>query len=1111
MQGLSSIIFTLLTFFVTSTSTQKIVLQGNVYIEGVFTVYENEAGGCGKTLPFSVQHIEAVTWQLRKLNNRVGLRVWATCGSLTRARQIAYNITQQLDEVAPDTLAVLGPENSEEAEVVSRLLGALPASVRPLHISFSADGDVFTDRVAFNNFFRVIPPETATVESVAKFLSEMFWTYVAVFHDNSTQSLSRLEYLKELVMSNGIITCFPRVFVRNGEALANVEDDLKGIYEADKRINGVLILGDVELWQTVSAAIDSKVASTNSSYERPVVLFITDTYLSLQATEDPSVSEKGLYIASPRTIEVTPFTEGWTELLTNSTNGTSYVHTMMEQHHAAQCKAVVSEVCRAKALKLFPPSVHSPYAILATLLISNVFQTKCPSFERSCLNSTGRHSLVTSMENSFGFEFRDFSSLLRFSFQSDSPEIQISHISDKFYGSVIYNKVRSSNTPPKWQFVEALEYSTQTKEYIFRSGNIRQYTTNGTEHIYPDVLRPECPDGRQCTECPMRESPPIDVTEGDMYIVGIVPVHTTSGNALQCGNVKQGGVDVAESIKATVLEAKNKYSNEIPNANIGVIIIDSCNDPQVVAARLLELLNQGIYENGGFKKVRSNILGYIGGWTSDNSMQVASILTRIKSVQVSYGSTSPALSNRNQFPFFMRMIPNDLYQGQKMIEIVKKLGSNLIQVLYSDTAYGRGGKDAVISQAVAHNICVGQVVMVEQKSDVDLDAIVSELEQENMPKIIMVYLSSFDVVKLIGSLKTMKGFIFIASEGWGNRDIIANADNLEGSITLAHELRIPEYINEHIEEISKAEKKSAWLTEYMEDYFDCYYEWSFDKTKGDAKCSPSQYLEADNCFRVTPDQRCFKVETWSPFAAIGVETLLKGAKLALNELCNGNTSTICEEYLRQPEVLMKHVLKQKFAVSGTSLKQVYNVTSHDGLIDLNTYQIKKDDKGVYYDQLEEGWVYAFRESTCDKIDNPECSICFKDPTTTPSPPPADNSKQSYMTATFVTASFCCMLVMVLIITMCKVVQGRRKRAARRQIYLTPTMGDDGYLSTNDVQRMSSVGDFPGGIFNKDVNISDESNNTPPQGHASNTSLNNLNNSCNPPPPYLGPAQQNKYV
>ncbi|WAR10075.1 hypothetical protein MAR_035151 [Mya arenaria] len=532
-------------------------------------VYENEAGGCGKTLPFSVQHIEAVTWQLRKLNNGVGLRVWATCGSLARARQIAYNISLQLDDAASDTLAVLGPENSEEAEVVFRLLGDLPASVRPLHISFSADGDVFTDKDAFNNFFRVIPPETATVESVAKFLSEMLWTYVAVFHDNSTQSLSRLEYLKEL----------------------------------------------------------------------------------------------------------------------------------------------------------------------------------------------------------------------------------------------------------------ALEYSTQTKEYIFRSENIRQYTTNGKEHVYPDVLRPECPDGRQCTECPMRESPPIDVTEGDMYIVGIVPVHTTSGNALQCGNVKQGGVDVAESIKATVMEAKK---------------------------------------------------------------------------------------------------------------------------------------------------------------------------------------------------------------------------------------------------------------------------------------NSSQYLKAENCYRVTPDQRCFKVETWSPFAAIGVETLLKG---------NSNTSTICEEYLRQPEVLMKHVLKQKFAVSGTSLKSVYNVTSHDGLIDLNTYQIKKDDKGVYYDQLEEEWAYAFRESTCDKINNPECSICFSDPTTTPSPPPADNSKQAYITATFVTASFCCMLLLVLIVTLCKVVQGRRKRAARRQTYLTPTMGDDGYLSTIDVQRRSSVGDFSGGIFNEDVNISGDSasNNTTPQGHASNTSLNNLNNSCYPPRPYIGAAQQNKYV
>lgn len=389
-------------------------------------------------------------------------------------------------------------------------------------------------------------------------------------------------------------------------------------------------------------------------------------------------------------------------------------------------------------------------------------------------------------------------------------------------------------------FSQVFGFSSQDQSTETFKNKIRDYLPNGTETVYPYIRTPQCPAGKHCVGCPVRDVAEIDVVKGDVYVVGIAPVHTTSTNALKCGTVKQGGFDVAQAIKYHVSQAKDFYGvNNIPDADIGVIIIDSCNDENIIAARLLQLLNKGIFdsEKGEFIEVNSKILGYVGGWVSDISIAVASILSRTRAVQISYGSTSPSLSDRERFPYFMRMVPSDIYQGQKMIEIVKSLGSNFIQILYSETAYGIGGKDSLLKHAEENGICVSQEIGFPQTENVDIDGVVGRLAQPNQPTLVLVYLSSFDVVKIMPKLKQMKGFVYVASEGWGNRDVISNGANLEGSITLAHELPIRSEFKEYIETISESEEKETWLVEYQEDYFKCYYQWNFDKSIYPRQCT----------------------------------------------------------------------------------------------------------------------------------------------------------------------------------------------------------------------------------------------------------------------------------
>jgi metabotropic X receptor len=80
--------------------------------------------------------------------------------------------------------------------------------------------------------------------------------------------------------------------------------------------------------------------------------------------------------------------------------------------------------------------------------------------------------------------------------------------------------------------------------------------------------------------------------------------------------------------------------------------------------------------------------GVLGAASSVTSIQVANLLRLFKIPQVSFFSTSPELSNKDRFEYFLRTVPSDTNQVKAMVEIVKLFNWTYVSVIYEESNYG---------------------------------------------------------------------------------------------------------------------------------------------------------------------------------------------------------------------------------------------------------------------------------------------------------------------------------------------------------------------------------------------------------------------------------------
>lgn len=330
---------------------------------------------------------------------------------------------------------------------------------------------------------------------------------------------------------------------------------------------------------------------------------------------------------------------------------------------------------------------------------------------------------------------------------------------------------------------------------------------------------------------------------GHLMLGALFPIHK---QGRPCGEIqKEDGIQPLEALLFTV-DQINKDKSLLPNITLGVKAVDSCDNPVYAAEKSLGLIKGFIARESNLTSTLSqfpeawskqerpgneNIVGLIGAQTSPVSVQIANLGRLFKIPQVSYLSTSVALCNRQEYPYFFRTVPSDIYQAQAIGDLLKRFNWKYASIVHSDSEYGTKGYQALVDYvSKTKEVCLADPITIYNahfKDEDYKDAILQLLQRNSMSRVVIVFADRVPAGKLLEAAKTLrvKGrFIWIGSDAWASRESVVEKreEIVEGAIAV-QPLRkdLPGYHEYFSQLIEKPNQRNPWFDEYLRHYHNC--------------------------------------------------------------------------------------------------------------------------------------------------------------------------------------------------------------------------------------------------------------------------------------------------
>jgi len=152
------------------------------------------------------------------------------------------------------------------------------------------------------------------------------------------------------------------------------------------------------------------------------------------------------------------------------------------------------------------------------------------------------------------------------------------------------------------------------------------------------------------------------------------------------GTLAGGGVERDAAARMAVKEI-NENTQLLPDTTLKISVKDTATDPSTGSQVASELISDGV-------------VGLIGAASSSVSTAIASGPSLTNKVpQISYSSTSPDLSNKTLYPYFLRVVPPDSIQGLAIANLVDEWNFTSVATLATSDDYGLGGIGVFESEA----------------------------------------------------------------------------------------------------------------------------------------------------------------------------------------------------------------------------------------------------------------------------------------------------------------------------------------------------------------------------------------------------------------------------
>ncbi|XP_062992840.1 vomeronasal type-2 receptor 26-like [Elgaria multicarinata webbii] len=154
----------------------------------------------------------------------------------------------------------------------------------------------------------------------------------------------------------------------------------------------------------------------------------------------------------------------------------------------------------------------------------------------------------------------------------------------------------------------------------------------------------------------------------------------------------------------------NENSKILPNVSLGFHIYDNYLSARMTHQNTLKLLSaqDRIVPNYNCDS-KNHLIAVIGGFDSEISLHMATILSTYKILQIAYCVLAPAMNDKHNLPSFYRMVPSEAFQYRGIVHLLLHFQWVWAGIIASDDDKGEQFLLALLPMLFQHGICTALI------------------------------------------------------------------------------------------------------------------------------------------------------------------------------------------------------------------------------------------------------------------------------------------------------------------------------------------------------------------------------------------------------------------
>ncbi|XP_063127918.1 vomeronasal 2 receptor 36 isoform X2 [Rattus norvegicus] len=348
---------------------------------------------------------------------------------------------------------------------------------------------------------------------------------------------------------------------------------------------------------------------------------------------------------------------------------------------------------------------------------------------------------------------------------------------------------------------------------------------------------------------------PGDVIIGGSFCIfrfsdGTLSNFTAPPTGLQASSVSEWGYRVMQSF-VFAIEEINKSAELLSNLTLGFSIRNSGDS---VHGALYEMMG---FLTGQDEPIPNYTCQYgsaqaalVGDTRSSLSVSMARLLGLYKFPQISYSSSLPSLSDKIQFPSFLRTLPSDLTSCHAVTQLIIHFQWSWVIILSQDDDFGEQASSLATQQLSAAGVCIEFHLHVpSQESLGKIEETVQKM-QKCTARVVLVFLNNSNFQLILSGLLAAS----VSGQVWVSNGILHIAmalsipgisQVLQGTLGLLYDcsraIGFPDFLA-HLRPSQTPE--DMFIKKFWESTFDCTWPYQNSTvTEGVQVCSGNESLK----------------------------------------------------------------------------------------------------------------------------------------------------------------------------------------------------------------------------------------------------------------------------